>query len=94
MNHESGVIDTVPGIPAGQGAQAPPTGPALPASQSKYCGAAERERSSARARSSERSRERERQSQTAGNFFALPVTVSVLDFCTFIDTLSVTLSNE
>ena len=71
---------------------------ALPASQSEYCGAErkQRERDRARARSTERSRAGERKSQRAGNFFALPVTVSYqfFDSCTFIDTLSVTLSNE
>ena len=58
----------MPGIPAAQGAQAPPTGPALPASQSEYCGAerrhAEREREIERASEIERKIERERKKES------------------------------
>ena len=52
----------------------------MPASQSEYCGAERRQREREIERASEIDREIEserKKSQTAGNFFALPVTVSV-----------------
>ena len=53
-------------VPAAQGAQAPPTGPALPASQSEYCGAERRhvEREIERASEINREIERERKKKS------------------------------
>ena len=48
-------------VPAAQGAQAPSTGPALPASQSEYCGEERRERERARERDRARDRAREKE---------------------------------
>ena len=57
-------MNRVEGIPGAQGAQAPSTGPALPASQSEYCGEERRERENERASEIEREIERERKKES------------------------------